>query len=126
MRLIDRDPKNGVSPSQEGLRFPGPRERAGEARHRIRLLLDCYLRFGKARQTNEVLEQTYPRDEWSPNDLSIIYDQIDALAEAQEAARRDPASGRFYANLAYAYLNSNRFDEAQTAEEGQAKKLDSP
>jgi serine/threonine protein kinase/predicted Zn-dependent protease len=85
----------------------------------------------KARQTDEVLEQTYPRDEWSPNDLSIIYHQIGehekALAEAQEAARRDPTSGRFYATLAYAYLNLNRFDEAQaTAEEGQAKKLDSP
>ena len=85
----------------------------------------------KARQRDEVWEQTYPRDAWSPNDLSIIYHQkgehAKALAEAQEAARRDPTSGRFYATLAYAYLNLNRLDEAQaTAEEGQAKKLDSP
>ena len=85
----------------------------------------------KARQTNEVFRQTYPRDEWPPNDLSLIYAQIGgyqkALAEAQEARRRDPMSGRFYANLAVAYLNLNRFDEAQTiAEEGQAKNLDSP
>ena len=85
----------------------------------------------KARQTEEVQEQTYPRDEWPPNDLSIIYHQIGehekALAEAQEAVRRDPTSGRFYATLAYAYLNLNRFDEAQaTAEEALAKKLDSP
>jgi serine/threonine protein kinase len=85
----------------------------------------------KARQTEEVQEQTYPRYEWPPNDLSIIYHQIGehekALAEAQEAVRRDPTSGRFYATLAYAYLNLNRFDEAQaTAEEALAKKLDSP
>jgi eukaryotic-like serine/threonine-protein kinase len=85
----------------------------------------------KARQTNEVFKQTYPRNEWPPNDLSFIYAQIGeyqkALAEAQEARRRDPTSGRFYATLAFAYLNLNRFDEAQTtAEEGQTKNLDSP
>jgi eukaryotic-like serine/threonine-protein kinase len=85
----------------------------------------------KARQANEVFKQTYPRDEWPPNDLSFIYAQMGeyqkALAEAQEARRRDPTSGRFYATLAFAYLNLNRFDEAQTtAEEGQTKNLDSP
>jgi tetratricopeptide (TPR) repeat protein len=30
----------------------------------------------KARQTNEVFKQTYPRDKWPPNDLSLIYAQI--------------------------------------------------
>jgi predicted Zn-dependent protease/predicted Ser/Thr protein kinase len=85
----------------------------------------------KARQTNEVLEQTYPRDQWPPSDLSFIYGQIGqyekALAEAQEAARRDPASAHIYGTLSSAYLNLNRFDEARaTAEEGQAKKLDAP
>jgi tetratricopeptide (TPR) repeat protein len=84
----------------------------------------------KARQTNEVFKQTYPRAEWPPNDLSLIYAQMGeyqkALAEAQEARRRDPTSGRFYATLAFAYLNLNRFDEAKTtAEEGQAKNRDS-
>ena len=76
-------------------------------------------------------KQTYPRYEWPPNDLSLICAQIGeyqkALAEAQEARRRDPTSGRFYATVAFAYLKLNRFDEAQTtAEEGQAKNLDSP
>jgi eukaryotic-like serine/threonine-protein kinase len=85
----------------------------------------------RARQTEEVLEQIYPRDVWPPNDLSLIYGQIGehekALAEAQEAARRDPTSGLIYATLSSAYLNLNRFEEAQaTAEDGQAKKLDSP
>ena len=85
----------------------------------------------RARQTEEVLEQIYPRDVWPPNDLSLIYGQIGehekALAEAREAARRDPTSGLIYATLSSAYLNLNRFEEAQaTAEDGQAKKLDSP
>jgi eukaryotic-like serine/threonine-protein kinase len=85
----------------------------------------------KTRQTNEVLEQTYPRDEWPPSDLSFLYRQIGehekALAEAQEAARRDTANALSYATLSWAYLRLNRFDEARTtAEEGQAKNLDAP
>jgi eukaryotic-like serine/threonine-protein kinase len=85
----------------------------------------------KARQTNEVLEQTYPRDKWPPGDLSHLYRQIGeyekALAEAKEAARRDPARALNYVILSLAYLRLNRFDESRsTAEEGQAKKLDAP
>jgi tetratricopeptide (TPR) repeat protein/predicted Ser/Thr protein kinase len=85
----------------------------------------------KTRQTNEVLEQTYPRDSWPPADLSRIYSQLGVhekgLVEAQEAARRDPASGLSYVALSFAYLNLNRFDEAQAAaEEGLAKKIDAP
>jgi tRNA A-37 threonylcarbamoyl transferase component Bud32 len=85
----------------------------------------------KTRQTNEVLKQTYPRDEWPPNDLSFIYGQLGdrhkALAEAQEAARRNPAGGHSFATLSYAYLSLNRFDEARaTAEQGLAKNLDAP
>jgi len=51
----------------------------------------------KTVQVLKVLEQTYPRDRWGPYDLSLIYAQLGehekALTEAQEAARRDPASG---------------------------------
>jgi hypothetical protein len=84
----------------------------------------------KARQANEVFKQTYLRDAWPPNDLSFIYAQIGehqkALVEAQEACRRDPTDGRFYATLVNAYLNLNRFDEAQTtAGEAQTKNLES-
>jgi serine/threonine protein kinase len=87
--------------------------------------------LGKTLQAQEVLEQTYLRDKWVPNDRSIIYSQLGqhekALAEAQEAARRDPASGLNYVALTPAYLNLNRLDEARTtAEKGLAKDTDSP
>ena len=68
--------------------------------------------LGKTVQVQQVLEQTYPRDMWPPNDLSIVCGQLGeherALAEAQEAARRDPASGLNYVRLTSAYLNLNR------------------
>ena len=85
----------------------------------------------KARQSNEMYKQTYVRTAWPPNDLSFIYAQIGeyqkALMEAQEACRRDPTGGRFHATLVNAYLNLNRFDEAQTTAEGaRMKNLDSP
>ena len=84
----------------------------------------------KARQAYELWQQTYPRDNVPPGYLSGIYTQIGeydkALAEAQEALRRDPTSGLNFANLAFSYLNLNRLDQARAiAEEAQAKKLDS-
>jgi len=85
----------------------------------------------KARQTEELLEQTYPRDPWPPNDLSVIYGQMGeydkSLASAKEALRRDPTRRQMYAMLANSYLNLNRFKEARaTVEEAQAKSYDSP
>jgi eukaryotic-like serine/threonine-protein kinase len=85
----------------------------------------------KTVQVLKVLEQTYPRDRWGPYDLNLIYAELGehekALAEAQEAARRDPASGLNYVTLIPAYRNLNRFDEAKTtAEEGLAKDIDNP
>jgi DNA-binding winged helix-turn-helix (wHTH) protein/tetratricopeptide (TPR) repeat protein len=84
----------------------------------------------KARQAYELWAQIYPRDAVPPGYLSSIYTQIGehdkALAESQEALRRDPTSGLSYANLAFSYLNLNRLDKARAiAEEAQAKKLDS-
>jgi eukaryotic-like serine/threonine-protein kinase len=85
----------------------------------------------KARQAYELWAQTYPRDDVPLGYLSAIYQQIGehdkALTKAQEALRRDSTSGLNYANLAFDYLNLNQLDQAQaTAEEAQAKKLDSP
>jgi tetratricopeptide (TPR) repeat protein len=59
--------------------------------------------LGKTIQAQEILEQTYPRDVWAPHDRSLIYRQLGdhdkALAETQEAARRDPTRGLNYVAL---------------------------
>ena len=84
----------------------------------------------KARRAYELWAQIYPRDDVPLGYLSAIDTQIGkhdkALSEAQEALRRGPISAVNYANLAFSYLNLNRLDEAKaTAEQAQAKKLDS-
>jgi len=85
----------------------------------------------KARRAYELWAQTYPRDWLPPDNLGGIYrifGQYDKrLAENRETLRLDPASGWSYAYLVYPYLNLNRLEEARaTAEEAQAKQLDSP
>jgi len=65
-----------------------------------------------------------------PNNLGVIYTALGqydkSLAEMREALRLDPASAQAYANLVASYLSLNRLKEARaTAEEAQAKKLDS-
>jgi DNA-binding winged helix-turn-helix (wHTH) protein/tetratricopeptide (TPR) repeat protein len=84
----------------------------------------------KARRAYELWAQIYPRDDVPLGYLSAIDTQIGnhdkALAEAQEALRRDPMSAVNYANLAFSYLNLNRLDKAKaTADQAQAKNLDS-
>jgi Flp pilus assembly protein TadD/predicted Ser/Thr protein kinase len=85
----------------------------------------------KARQAYELWAQTYPRDAAPPNQLGIVdsvlgqYDE--ALTELREFLRLDGGTALSYGNLAGAYLALNRLKEARaTAEEAQAKKLDSP
>ena len=59
--------------------------------------------------------------------MALLGQYEKALAEAREAIRLNPASGLSYSNLVSAYVTVNRLDEARaTAEEAQAKKLDSP
>jgi Flp pilus assembly protein TadD/predicted Ser/Thr protein kinase len=85
----------------------------------------------KARQAYELWAQTYPRDSTPLIELGgAIYvnlGQYDkTLAESREALRLGPASGQAYGNLVYCYLFLNRLEEARaTAEEAQAKKIDS-
>jgi hypothetical protein len=74
--------------------------------------------------------QSYPRDEIPYTNLGSIDASLGryekSLAEAQEAFRLNP-SGLNYSNLTSAFICLNRLDEARvTAEEAQAKKLDSP
>jgi predicted Ser/Thr protein kinase/Flp pilus assembly protein TadD len=113
--------------------------KAYELRERVsdreKLYVECnyYWATGnleRARRAYELWAQTYPRDDVPAAYLSAIYtqigDHITALAEAQEALRRNPASDLHYAYLAFSYLNLNRLEQAKaTAEEAQAKKHDS-
>ena len=71
----------------------------------------------KAREALEVWKSAYPRDYRPPNALAVLlnrfgeYDQ--AIAEAQEAVRRNPAHSFPYSNLAYALRGAGRYEEAR-------------
>jgi tetratricopeptide (TPR) repeat protein len=85
----------------------------------------------KARQVYELWAQTYPRDYVPPGSLVDIYVRVGqydkALVEAREAFRLEPESGLNYDNLAETYRNLHRLEDSRTtAEEAQAKNLDSP
>ena len=84
----------------------------------------------KARQAYESWSQSYPRDEIPYTNLGSIDARLGryekSLAEAQQAFQLNP-SGLNYSNLVTGFLCLDRFDEARvTAEEAQARKLDSP
>ena len=83
----------------------------------------------KARRTNELWAQTYPRDRVPRTNLAVIYTNLGqyakALVEAREAVRLDPR-GLTYAGLVGIYVYLNRLEDARTAaDEAQAKNLDS-
>jgi hypothetical protein len=109
------------------------RDRASE---REKLYIDShYFNFvsgdlEKASQAYAAWAQSYPRDEIPYTNLGSIDASLGhyekSLAEAQDAFRLNP-SGLNYSNLAGGFICLNRLDEARlTAEEAQAKKLDSP
>jgi eukaryotic-like serine/threonine-protein kinase len=109
------------------------RDRASE---REKLYIDShYFNFvsgdlEKASQAYTAWAQSYPRDEIPYTNLGSIDASLGhyekSLAEAQDAFRLNP-SGLNYSNLAGGFICLNRLDEARlTAEEAQAKKLDSP
>jgi tetratricopeptide (TPR) repeat protein len=109
------------------------RDRASE---REKLYIDShYYNFvsgdlEKASQAYAAWTQSYPRDEIPYTNLGSIDASLGryekSLAQAQEAFRLNP-SGLNYSNLAGTFVCLNRLDEARvTAEEAQAKKLDSP
>jgi eukaryotic-like serine/threonine-protein kinase len=85
----------------------------------------------KARQAFELWTQTYPRDPaaWGmESGIHFSLGQYDrAVAEVREAVRLDPTVGIAWAALINNYLLLNRLEQARTtAEEAQAKNLDSP
>lgn len=76
----------------------------------------------KEMEALELYGRTYPNDSVPSNNLAVGYEMEGDFAKAAEKAREtiriDPNSAGGYANLAYAYLGSNRPDEArQTLEQ---------
>jgi eukaryotic-like serine/threonine-protein kinase len=85
----------------------------------------------KARQTEELWVQTYPRNPGPHFALGNLYNSLGqhekGLAEARESFRLSSRESLDYAYLAFAYGTVGRLEEARaTAEEALAKNLDSP
>jgi eukaryotic-like serine/threonine-protein kinase len=83
----------------------------------------------KAREALEFWKQAYPRDYRAPNALAVLLNRLGdyegAIAEAQEAMRRNPAHAFPYSNLAYAYRGAGDFDAARrTAEQSIEKRIE--
>jgi eukaryotic-like serine/threonine-protein kinase len=80
----------------------------------------------KEMETLELYGRTYPKDEVPPNNLAVGYemdgDFAKAADQARAAVRNNPNSAGGWANLAYAYVGSNRPDEGwQTMQQALAK-----
>jgi eukaryotic-like serine/threonine-protein kinase len=75
--------------------------------------------LSRAKETNVLLRQIYPRDLSSYTQLTQIYttqgDYDKALAEVQAGIQMSPQSNLNYGNLISAYINLDRFDEANAA-----------
>ena len=73
----------------------------------------------KAAQAYELWRQTYPRDAMAVSNLgfvsTVLGNSEKALDEAREALRLDPDATYSYLNLAEAYMNLNRLEEAEAA-----------
>jgi eukaryotic-like serine/threonine-protein kinase len=80
----------------------------------------------KEMETLELYGRTYPNDEVPPNNLAVGYemegDFAKSVEHARDAVRNNPNSAGAWSNLAYAYLGSNRPDEAwQTMQQALVK-----
>jgi tetratricopeptide (TPR) repeat protein len=83
----------------------------------------------KAREALEFWKQAYPRDYRAPNAMAVLLNRLGdyerAIAEAQEAMRRNPSHAFPYSNLAYAYRGAGQFDAARrTAEQSLAMRIE--
>ena len=75
--------------------------------------------LSRAKETNLLLRQVYPRDPSAYTQLTQIYTTLgnynQALAEVQTGMQLSPNSAVNYGNLTSAYINLDRFAEADTA-----------
>ena len=148
-RAISLDPNFGMAYSSLGNAYWSLGEttlgaenirKAYELRERVsdreKFYIECNYEWAtgdleKARRAYELWTQTYPRDFTPRRNLASIYGSLgqfdNALAESHEVLRLDPGSAQSYVFLVESYLSLSRLEEARaTAEEAQAKKLDSP
>jgi DNA-binding winged helix-turn-helix (wHTH) protein/tetratricopeptide (TPR) repeat protein len=85
----------------------------------------------KERQTLELWERIYPRDQVPRFGLTDVYDSLGlyekGLDAAREALRLDPSDASNYTVVAYSYLLLNRLGEARnTIQEAQKNGFDAP
>ena len=83
----------------------------------------------KAREALEYWSQAYPRDYRAPNALAVLLNRVGdydrAIAQAQEAMRRNPSHSFPYSNLAFAYRGAGRYGEARsTADKSVALRIE--
>ena len=90
-------------------------------RERLFITYQYHDRFtGDQTRTQEALEvwkRTYPRDYRPANALAVLFNRLGdyqaAIAEAEEAIRRNPAHAFPQSNLAYALRGAGRFERAK-------------
>jgi serine/threonine protein kinase/tetratricopeptide (TPR) repeat protein len=83
----------------------------------------------KAAQTNELWQQTYPRDFGPYGDQGAISFTLGnwekGLEEFREAMRLEPNAGALYEDVGYAYMNLNRLEEAEAVfKQAEERKLE--
>ena len=80
----------------------------------------------KASEALDVWKTAYPRDYRPPNALAVLLnrtgDYTRAIAEAEEASRRNPAHSFPYSNLAFAYRGAGRYEDARRVAESAVQK----
>jgi tetratricopeptide (TPR) repeat protein len=148
-RAISLDPKFAMAYARLGMNYRNLGEnvlgaennrKAYELRAQVseweKFYIDSHYHFvtsgnlEKATQVCEIWAQSYPRDWVSRVDLADAYENLGeydkALSEALESVRLNPTAVG-YESLFLEYLALDRLNEARlTAEEAQAKKLESP
>jgi len=148
-RAISLDPKFAMAYARLGMNYRNLGEnvlgaennrKAYELRAQVseweKFYIDSHYHFvttgnlEKAAQVCEIWAQSYPRDWVSRVDLADAYSKLGeydkALSEALESVRLNPTAIG-YESLFHQYLDLDRLNEARlTAEEAQARKLESP